>query len=240
MAEKKTKKITIVKKVPVKGPKGQKGYAVLRSDGKIRIDWVRFSYPHLRKPYAGDDGGEPKFGIVGLMPKKTHRAAKDLIKEVIDDLLAANKVKAIAPDKKFLRDGDHSDKDEAHGCYTVSARETRRPLLRDRRNEPIEPEEADSEIQPGYWGTILIRPWWQNNKWGKRINAGLSAVQVVAEDETFGEGGISDEELDDALDSFDDDDDGYDEDEDEDEAPRRKRRRSRDDYDEDEDEDVDI
>ena len=36
---------------------------------------VRASYPHLDKPYAGEDGGEPKYGIVGLLDKKTRRPA---------------------------------------------------------------------------------------------------------------------------------------------------------------------
>lgn len=214
MAEDKKKRRVPVKKVPVTGPKGQKGFCVLYSDGTIRIDWVRFSYPHLRKPYKGeDDGGEPKFGIVGLLPKKTHAKAKTLIKRRIEELLAEHKIKALAPDKKFLRDGDHSDKEEAHGHYTVSARETRRPPLRNKDNSVVEPEDADEVFQPGYWGSILVRPWYQNNKWGKRVNAGLSSVQFILKDEVFGEGRISDEDLDDTFEDYsDEDDDDYDDD----------------------------
>jgi hypothetical protein len=194
--------------------------AILYTDGMIRISGVRFSYPHLAKAYKGDnDAGEAKFGIVGMLPKSTHKAARDLINERIDELLKENKVKALASDKKFLRDGDESGKEDYADHWTVSARETRRPPLRDRQNNVVEPEDAAEVFQPGYWGDILIRPWYQNNNYGKRVNAGLSSVQFVKEDETFGEGRISDEELDDTFEDYGDPDDV----DDEDDAPARKK-----------------
>jgi len=212
--------------------------AVLYTDGMIRISGVRFSYPHLAKPYKGDDDkGEAKFGIVGMLPKATHKAARDLINERIAELLKENKVAALASDKKFLRDGDDSSKEEYAEHWTVSARETRRPPLRDRNNQVVEPEDAPQVFQPGYWGDILIRPWYQNNKYGKRVNAGLASVQFVKKDEVFGEGQISDEDLDDAFEDYGDEDD------DADEAPRSSKkpsskRRSRDDDDDDYDDDI--
>jgi hypothetical protein len=220
--------------------------AILYTDGSIRISGVRFSYPHLRKPYKGDDDkGEAKFGVVALLPKATHRAAKDLIKERIEELLKENKVKALPSDKKFLRDGDQSGKAEHEGMYTVSARESRRPPLRNRDNSVVEPEDADEVFQPGYWGDVLIRPWYQNNKYGKRVNAGLSSIQFVKKDEIFGEGRISDEDLDDTFEDYGDPDDDDAVDDDEDEAPRRgkskpKRRAKDDDYDDDDDADADA
>lgn len=216
--------------------------AILYTDGLIKVSGVRFSYPHLDKPYKGDGDGEAKFGLVGMMPKATHKAAHGLVQERIDELLKENKVKKLPADKLFLRDGDDSSRDEYEDHWTISARETRRPPLRDRQNQVVEPEDAKDVFQPGFWGDILIRPWYQNNKFGKRVNAGLSSVQFVRKDETFGEGRISDEDLDDAFEDYGEDEDEIDEDEDE--APRRSRkkssskkssRRSRDDDDEDED-----
>lgn len=222
----------VKKKVKVKGPKGQPGWCILYTDGTIRVDWVRFSYPHFRKPYKGDDDkGEAKFGVVGLL-QKVNRAAKDLIKERIEELLKENKVKGLPSDKKFLRDGDNSGKEEHEGCFTISARETRRPPLRNRDNSVVEPEDADEVFQPGFWGSLLLRPWYQNNKYGKRVNAGLSSVQFLMKDEIFGEGRISDEDLDDTFESYDDDDDSVD-DEDEDERPARKSKSKRRDDDDD-------
>jgi len=195
----------VVKKVPVKFKGGRKGLCVLYDDGLIRVDGVRFSYPHFKKPYAGDGDGEAKFGVVGLLPKKGNEAAKKLIDSRIAELLKENKVKALASDKKFIRDGDESDKEEHEGHWTISARETRKPPLRNAQGETVEPEDVEELFQPGFWGSILIRPWFQNNKYGKRANAGLQSAQMICEDETFGEGRISDEELDDIYDTYDDD-----------------------------------
>lgn len=218
----------VVKKEKVKGPKGQTGYVVLYSDGKIRIDWVRFSYPHLRKPYKKEgDKGEAKYSLQAMLGKKTHKAAKAMLDEQIASILAENKVKKLKSDRIFLKDGDDSDRDEHEGFWLVSAREARRPPLRDRSNETVDVEQIDEVFQPGYWGSVLLRPWYQDNEWGKRINCGLSSVQMVMPDETFGESRLSEEDLDDTFESYDDDDDdGYDDDDDDDDDDRGSRRSS--------------
>lgn len=202
--------------------------AVLYDDGRIKVTGVRFSYPHLRKPYKGKtDSGEPKFSVTGLLPKATHKEAKKLIEEQIEKLMKENKVKALASDKKFLKDGDESDKAEAEGMWTISCRETKRPSLRDEDKEIVDPENADEVFYGGCWGSILFRPWYQNNDYGKRINAGLDAVRKSRDDESFGEGRISDEDVDEA----------FDDDEDEDEAPRRSSKGGRNKHDDEDDED---
>lgn len=211
----------------------------------IRVSNVRLSYPHLDKPFKKeDDKGVAKYGVVGLLPKDTHKAAKKLIEEVIADVLKENKVKALAADKKFLRDGDEGDKEEHEGCWTLSAREERRPTLKefvDGELTLVEPEDAKETFYGGCWGSLLIRPWFQNNKYGKRVNAGLTAVTKKADDDSFGEGRIDEDDVDEAFDEEDDFDgppsrgkaskkSRYEED-DEDERPSRKSRRSRDDDD---------
>lgn len=232
----------VVKKVTVKGPKGQKGFAILYADGTIFIEWVRFSYPHLDRPWKKEgDQGKPKYSIVSMLGKKSHAAAIELVQERIDELLKENKVKKLKSDRIFMRDGDDSDQDEYEGFMTINAREERRPPLRDRRNEVVEPEDASEVFRPGYWGAVLIRPWFQNNDWGKRANAGLSSVQFLMKDEEFGEGRLSDEDLDDTFRSYDDDDDddgSYDDDDDDDRRSKSKsksKKRSRDEDDDDDD-----
>ena len=221
--------------------------AVLYDDGLIRISNVRLSYPHLDKPYKKEgDKGEAKYGVVGLLPKNTHKEAKKLIEERIDELLKENKVKALSADKKFLRDGDESDKEEHEGAWTVSARESRRPKLREMGTDgellPVEPDEAKEAFYGGCWASILIRPWYQNNSFGKRVNAGLTAVTKKGDDESFGESRISDDEVDEAFDEDEDFDDRrtssssksksrYDDDDEEDERPRRRRKPADDDDD---------
>lgn len=229
----------IVEQVKVKGPGGKTGSCILYSDGTIRIDWVRFSYPHLKKAHKKEgDQGEAKFGLTSILYKATHAKAHALISKRIQQLLTDNKVKKLGADRLFLRDGDEGDRPEHEDAWTISAREARRPPLRDRANTLVDPDEVEETFQPGYWGTVLIRPWYQNNSFGKRVNAGLSSVQFVKKDETFGEGRLSEEDLDDTFDSYDDEDDdgedGYES------KPKRSSkkptsRRSRDEDDDDDD-----
>jgi hypothetical protein len=192
--------------------------AILYTNGMIRIDNVRVSFPHLDKPYAGEDGGTPKFGIVGMLGKESHKAAKDLIVAAMNELLATNDNAKVASDKKFIRNGDDQDREEYEGHYTVSARESRRVAVRDQRGQLILDESKIADmVYGGCYCNLLIRPWYQDGQkvgkgYGKRVNAGLVGVQFVRDGEPFGEARIDDTDAWDdvsgaSADAFDDDDD---------------------------------
>lgn len=172
--------------------------AILYSDGCIRIDNVRASFPHLDKPYSKADpktGVKPeaKFGLTGMLDKKTHVAAKNLCVEVINKIMAENDCKAIAAANKFIRNGNDSGREEYLGYWTVSARESRRPTVRNRKGEVMTEQEILNTIYAGCRVNMLIRPWYQDNDWGKRLNAGLVGVQFVRDDEQIGEGRVDDD-----------------------------------------------
>jgi len=188
--------------------------AVLFSDGTIRIDNVRASYPHLDKPYEseGDDGNkQAKFTLDGMAPKSSHTAAKDLVKKVITDLMTANDVK-VKTENWFLKNGDDSDKPEYEGHFIFKSSENRRPSVRNRDGSQMSEREIADKIYGGCWVNILIRPWYFDGKarngktYPKRILANLLAVQFVRDDEPFGEGRIDDEGV---FDSVDGDGDGF-------------------------------
>lgn len=176
---------------------------VLYNEGAIRIDDCRASYPHLAKPYAGknsspdDKNKTPKFSIIGMMSKKTHVEAKDALKALIDDMLKANEVSALSPDRKFLRNGDEHEEEVRHGTWTISAAESRRPYVRNRQGILVDQADIESLIYPGCYVNILIRPWYQNGTtvgagYGKRVNAGLVGVQFNRAGDRIGEGVIDD------------------------------------------------
>lgn len=184
---------TIVKKVQ---------NAVLYSDGTIRIDGVRCSYPHIGSPQENenDDGKKTlKYGVTGMLPKKTHVAAKDLCKEVINKLMKDNDAK-VATDKWFLSNGDDKEQAEYADHFIVATSESRRPTARKRNGEVMTAEEADDAFYGGCWANILIRPWYFNGKakgstktYPKRICCGIVAVQFVRDDDAFGEGRVTDD-----------------------------------------------
>lgn len=182
------------------------------SDGTIFFGPVRASYPHVFTPYKGDDD-KIRFGIVGLFPKGLeYRDAKDALKDYITDMVRTDlKMKDIPADKKFLRDGDLAGKEEYKGMFSISAGDSkRRPTTLDNRRDPktgkarvLVRGEDDDRIYPGCWVNILIRPWSQNHKkWGKRINANLIVVQFVSDDEPFGTGVISQEDIEETFDDY--------------------------------------
>lgn len=183
--------------------------AVKYSDGTILIKGVRFSYPHVLVPKAGtDDAGKPTaptFGIVGMMPKRTHVAAKDLLKEAIQDILTANKIAELPAARLFLRNGDEEGKSpgkemyKGHFLFSAREQESRPPSVRDKDGRTKLGRTDASRVYGGCWGNVLIRPWYQNNSYGKRMNAGLSAVQFLRDDAAFGEGRITEETVDDTF-----------------------------------------
>lgn len=178
---------------------------VIYNEGVIRIDNVRFSYPHVDKPWKKEsDKGVAKYGLVGLLPKETHEEAKSAIAKIMKSMLAEAKI-TVPADKKFLRDGDanRDEDDDAEGDsntyknhWFISARETNRPTLRDKKGNKLDPVEDLQQILDmfygGAWGHMLIRPWVQQNEHGKRLNAGLVGAMFAKDDKPFGQGRIDD------------------------------------------------
>lgn len=197
---------TIVKKVK---------NGILYDDGCIRVDNCIASYPHLDKPWKKNEEDRAKFSITGLGPKETHGEVKDLLVAEINKLLVSSKIGKLAGEHKFLRNGDDSGKDENEGKWVIKASENpeRRPTVRTARGTLMEIEEIATKIYPGCKVNILLRPWAQNNKHGKKINANLIGVQFVGDGERLGEAPIDDEDAWDILDEevgsmdLDDDDD---------------------------------
>lgn len=175
------------------------------TNGMFRIDKCIASYPHLDEPHAGEDGGTPKFSIQGLLDKEEHSGIIDAMRNACRRIMDEKKTK-VSGDKLFLKDGDKyfEDKEECKGRYNVSARENTRPVLRNAAGAKLDPKTDMPDIKELFYGgaivSILINPWYQDNKYGKRINANLRAVRFVEDGTPFGEGRVGDD------DAWDDDD----------------------------------
>lgn len=190
------------------------------SDGTILLRMVRFSFVHLAEPHAGkpDKDGKPKtpkYSVTGLMPKKTHKAAEAFLQKRILEMCAAkggDYPKRLTSANKFIRDGDvDSTRDEYAGHFTVNSSELDQPDVRGADTKRIPQAEMKKRIQSGYWGDMLIKPWLQNNDFGKKANAGLVAVQMRKKDTVFGESKISEEDVDETFEAEEggEDDEGF-------------------------------
>lgn len=219
-------------------------HCTLFEDGTILVKGVICSYPHLGKPQRGkmkkDDGSpsDPKFSVVGLADKETQDDIKRMCDFRIDEILAErNNGKKLPKDKRFIRDGDDTEKAEDEGKWriTASEREENPPILRDERNRTLTPKDAQRKFYGGCKINILLKPWFQDNDAGKRVNAGLIAVQFVEDGERIGgEERISDEDVDDMFeDHGGDDDSGFEDEKRKPAAKTTKKRRDEDDEDDD-------
>ena len=176
---------------------------VIREDGCILVRNVRLSYPHLFKPWGMNEGDDKKYSGKFLLDKKTH--AEDI--KVLGQHLVKMQTEAfkgrIPNGMLFLRDGAESGKAEMESTFTIAASESKRPDVLNRDRSRV--NEEDDIVYAGCYVNVLIRPWAQNNKFGKRINANLLAVQFVKDGERFS--GI---ERPDMNDVFDEVDEGFD------------------------------
>lgn len=186
--------------------------ARLYSDGTILVQNVRCSYPHVDAAWAQEEGDTKKFSMTGMLNKKTHKAAHDLIKRVIDKMMAEQKSKGklkgdLKSDSRFLRDGDDSGKPDYAGYWTISSSENTAPAVRDAdRSKMTDPAKIKARFVAGHRVDMLISPWFQDNKYGKKINANLKAVRYRGADEPLGEGStLSDDDVDETFDDAIDD-----------------------------------
>jgi hypothetical protein len=198
----------------------------LYSDGTILLTNVRASYPHVLDKYKGDDdNAKAKHSIVVLMPKKkSYRAVREMVQDEIGKILAANRIKNMKAENKFLRDGDLAGREEYEGMWSINASEAKKVHVLDNKRSSktgkprvLKPGEDDDRIYAGCWVNVLIRPWFQNNKFGKKVNAGLVVCQFNHDDEPFGQARISEDEAsEDFADYAEDADDDEDDDDDDD------------------------
>jgi len=153
----------------------------------VKLRNVRLSFPALFEARAMD-GGTPKFSAAFLLNKKSDAAQIKSIEEAINSLLKTkNKGSKLPSNKICLREGSEKDF-EGYGdeVMYVSASNARRPLVVDLQGNPLVAN--DGKPYAGSYVNANIDVWWQDNKYGKRMNASLRSVQFVKDGEPFGAG----------------------------------------------------
>lgn len=166
---------------------------------KMTTPTGRVSFPYVFEKAASLEAGkEGKYEITLYIPK-----SEDISK------LRANleKVAREAFGAKFqsleklkhppIKDGDEKDpSDPAYGHWIIRAKSAKRPVVVDASRSPIESKEA---IYGGCFGRINITPASYAIPTGWGVTLYLNAVQKVKDGERFGGGGVSAEEVFEAL-----------------------------------------
>ena len=170
-------------------------------EGQIILTNVRGSFLDIFSAKAVN-GGEPRFSANFLLDKTADKAQIQKIEAEIKKIEAAkNKGKKLPADKVCLRDGDEKEYEGYSGQMFVSAANKKRPNVVDRDNSPLTAD--DGKPYAGCYVDGVIRLWWQDNQFGKRINASLEVIRFRKDGEAFGAAPVSA----DVLPDLDDDDD---------------------------------
>lgn len=173
---------------------------------KVVLTNVRAAFVRVYTPeaFSGDDGDdERKTFSIRLLMEKSSPETKALLAKL---KVAANAAKAnewgdkeskwpkLKPDKVCLRDGDLEEWDGFPGNWylSASAPANKPPGVVTNRKDKDGKWVRAEEGRPGspYGGcyvNAVVRLWAQDSeKWGKRLNASLEAVQFLKDGEAFG------------------------------------------------------
>jgi hypothetical protein len=158
----------------------------------IKLNNVRLSFPALftAKAMPNPDGslGKAKFGAVFLLSKKANLSDITKVKAAIEYVIKEDgKGKRPPLGKTCLRDGSEKPDTDGYGeeVMFISASTDKRPGVVDRNLSPL--VEQDGKPYAGCYVNATVRLWYQDNKFGKRVNASLRNVQFVKDGEPFGE-----------------------------------------------------
>lgn len=154
---------------------------------KIKLNNVRINFSNIFKTeiYKGVD--TLKYTSTFLIDKND-KAIKKQIDEEINRILLENKIKKLAPDKICIKDGDESEYELYHGMWSLKASNAKRPTVIDRDKTPLTLD--DNKIYNGCHVNAIIDLWFQDNDYGKRINANLYGIQFLKDGEPFGQGPV--------------------------------------------------
>lgn len=180
---------------------------------KLVTGKVRFSFVHIFEPQEPVNGGEPKYNVTLLIPKTdttTLGKIKEAIAEAREKFCQRNGANALpAKPVHNLYDGDGLRKNgepfgpECKGCYVLSVKSKRKPVIVDSfKNDITDP----AEVYSGCYGRASIDFFGYNTAGSKGISAGLLAIQKLADGEPFGTVGSADD-FDDDFESGADNDD---------------------------------
>lgn len=163
---------------------------------------VRLSFPNLAKPKAFQEGQDPRFEATFLMDPSNaeHAVLIKKIREQVKALALEAYGGEIPSDLKVCitnnsnKDGTQKKKyDGYNGMVFLTSNNKTRPTIVGRARNAV----VDGDKEFPYGGSYVIGSitlWAQNNKFGKRINANLRAIQFVKDGEAFGRGPVAAED----------------------------------------------
>lgn len=178
----------------------------------IYLSNVRLSFPALIEAKVSTPGAEPKFGADLLMPPNDTNLARFMaeVGKVAGEKWKDNaqNVLAVMQNERKLRCyGQGSEKIdkktykpyngyEGMSYITASSNADRPPMIMrpdgtgvDNANT-MERQQLARKLYGGCFVNVAVRPWPQDNQFGRAVRCELIAIQFAADGEAFGEGSV--------------------------------------------------
>ena len=153
----------------------------------MQVQNVRISFPNIFNASAFAEGQTKKYSATFIMDED--HPQMEMLKEAIEKTAVAKWDKKIPSSlKRPLRDGEEKDLDGfGEGTVFFNASNTKRPVLKDKDLSAL--VEDDGKPYAGCYVNAIVKPWAQDNGFGKRINFSLEGIQFVRDGDAFGGGG---------------------------------------------------
>ena len=166
--------------------------AKMKTDTAVVTGKVRLSFVNLFKPKAINEGDEPKYSVLLLIPK-TDTETIDFIRRAQKNAIAAKwgdkKPKKIT---QTLRDGDEEgpdDRPEYEGHYFMNVSSKYQPQLFTRGTgadgKPL-PLEREDELYSGCYAQVSINAYCFDVNGNKGVTFGINGCRKVADGESLG------------------------------------------------------
>jgi hypothetical protein len=176
---------------------------------KVKLKNVVLSYPSLFETTKFDGKDTGKYEATFLISKDATKLI-ELIEQTIDQCFKEKDFKGKLPaDKICFKDGDlkfNSDGEVTSGYATnmfIKVTSKMRVSIVDRNMRPV--TEDDDLIKGGAIVNAQLNIWFQDNKWGKRVNAQLENLQYVSKGISFSGESSAREEPENVWEKLDDD-----------------------------------
>jgi len=169
------------------------------SDNLMMIHNARVSFPHLfTNPVI--NGEEGKCGAVLMLDLGTHKQTIAALKQQVEALIKSKfQGRKLPDDRLCLRRGEDKARAEYDGYIVLSANSRTKPIVIDATGAGVITSEDDCRIYGGCYVNAKVQLWAQDNKYGKRINADLIAIQFAADGDPFDDSYVS---VDTAMEGF--------------------------------------
>lgn len=168
------------------------------ADDHIFVGPCRVSFPQFWEVQVRE-GQEYKPGCALMLDPEKNKADIARLNKAIEAVIKGPlKGAKLGPEKRCLRDGDDLVRPEYEGLTILKAN-ARKPAtatgglaVLNARAQVVTSEDDDA-IYSGCQVKAKVRLWAQNNKFGKRVNCELLAIQFVGDDEPLDDGYIPQE-----------------------------------------------